>query len=211
MPWPRPLVRGCRQGPPITALHWGGHGTRLSNEARRQGAQGLTPSPSPSGGAAFAWAHSPAWSEGPGEATHGCHEGTFPSHLELSKSRSHSQAWLQDLPWAPSPRTGATQTHGGCAQQMWAWETARNPTGRSPSQSVSEARAARPPALRTSLPQGLPCPWGLPAGTSLPFNSRPSPPGGPAAAAGDALWSAQLLGEEGTANGHPALLHPQLW
>lgn len=81
-------------------------------------------------GGCLIWAPFPCWQRG----TRGGHatavtEGTFPSHLELSKSRSQLAAWLQDPPWAPSPRTVATQTHGrGCVQQMWAWEAARNPT-----------------------------------------------------------------------------------
>lgn len=56
-------------------------------------------------------------------------EGTFPSHLELSKSRSRAcKPGCRTLFGPPSPRTGHTDTWRECAEQMRFWEVARNLT-----------------------------------------------------------------------------------
>lgn len=136
----------------MTALPWGTW-NRLSRD-QAAGCPGLPPAPPPP----------PGPPSEPGER--GRHEGTFPSRLELSKSRPHSQAWRQDLP-GPSP-AGATQTHGGRVCSRCGLGGCQRPQDR-PGTAGSVVRGRRPPHSSAS---GRPCPWGSTAGTSLPFNSR---------------------------------------
>lgn len=81
--------------------------------------------PPPMGGLPSSGPHSPAGREGRGgghtatatATTTTVTEGTFPSHLELSKSRSRAcKPGCRTLSGPPSPRMGATQTHGGSVQ-----------------------------------------------------------------------------------------------
>lgn len=57
-------------------------------------------------------------------------EGTFPSHLELSKSRFQlaSLAAAEPSLGPPPPGRGHTDTWRECAEQMRSWEVARNLT-----------------------------------------------------------------------------------
>lgn len=54
-------------------------------------------------------------------------EGTFPSHLELSKSRFQLASLAAEPSLGPPPPgRGHTDTWRECAQQMRSWEAARN-------------------------------------------------------------------------------------
>lgn len=85
-------------------------------------------------GAAFIWAPLPCWERGTGGGGHATAattvtEGTFPSHLELSKSRFQLASLAAEPSLGPPPPgRGHTDTWRECAQQMRSWEVARNLT-----------------------------------------------------------------------------------
>lgn len=84
-------------------------------------------------------------------------EGTFPSHLELSKSRSQLASLATEPSLGPpSPGRGHTDTWRECAQQMRSWEVAKSLTRPETAMvhSVSELLGSLL-ALRSTLPKGL--------------------------------------------------------
>lgn len=108
------------------------------SQAFRGRPNGLVPSvcalalPPSYGGLPSSGPHSPAGREGLGGGTTAATtvtEGTFPSHLELSKSRFQLASLAAEPSLGPPPPgRGHTDTWRECAQQMRSWEAARNLT-----------------------------------------------------------------------------------
>lgn len=82
-------------------------------------------------------------------------EGTFPSHLELSKSRSQLAGLAAGPSSGPSPRTVATQTHGGvCAADAGLGGSQKPCRTRDCGSQLCERAAQVSPSPEAHL-----CPW----------------------------------------------------
>lgn len=89
-------------------------------------------------------------------------EGTFPSHLELSKSRFQLASLATEPSLGPPPPgRGHTDTWRECAQQMLSWEVARNLTRpqaamvRFVSEPLGSLLALRSTSATVSVPRKL--------------------------------------------------------